>query len=124
MNDLQKAFGHEVMDFLNGEPAFEVIERDDGVVMLSGGPENYFATFRRWPAPNAAPCDSFAGEYLTWAAERGGSLCTSRSADTRFWAWTSLRWRLRRAGGEEHATHRRCPCIKCPRNSGCSTRFS
>jgi|TARA_Y100000310_G_scaffold339096_1_gene430688 SAM-dependent methyltransferase len=50
VNDLQDAFGHEVMDYLNGKPAFEVIERDDGVVDLSGGPENYFAPFRRWPA--------------------------------------------------------------------------
>lgn len=50
MRDEQDAFGHEVMDYLNGKPAFEAIERDDGTVLLSGGPQMYFDPFRRWPA--------------------------------------------------------------------------
>ena len=50
MRDEQDAFGHEIMDHLNGKPAFEAIERDDGTVLLSGGPKMYFDPFRRWPA--------------------------------------------------------------------------
>ena len=38
------------MDHLNGRPSFEIIERDDGTVIPSGGPQMYFAPFRRWDA--------------------------------------------------------------------------
>ena len=49
MRDEQDAYGHEIIDFLNCKPAFEAIERDDGTVLLSGGPQMYFDSFRRWP---------------------------------------------------------------------------
>lgn len=48
IRDKHDAFGHEVMDHLNGRPSFEIIERDDGTVMPSGGPQMYFAPFRLW----------------------------------------------------------------------------
>ncbi|MDP6452442.1 MAG: class I SAM-dependent methyltransferase [SAR202 cluster bacterium] len=48
MRDEQDAYGHEIMDYLDGKPAFEAIERDDGTVLLSGGPQMYFAPFRKW----------------------------------------------------------------------------
>ena len=38
MRDEHDAYGHEIMDYFNGKPAFEAIERDDGTVLLSGGP--------------------------------------------------------------------------------------
>jgi SAM-dependent methyltransferase len=47
--DEKDAFGHEIMDYLNGKPAFEAIERNDGPVLLSGGPQMYFDPFRRGP---------------------------------------------------------------------------
>ena len=49
MRDEQDAYGHEIMNFLNYKPGFEEIERDDGTVLLSGGPQMYFDSFRRWP---------------------------------------------------------------------------
>ncbi|HIM91323.1 MAG TPA: class I SAM-dependent methyltransferase [Dehalococcoidia bacterium] len=49
MRDEQDAYGHEIMNFLNYKPGFEEIERDDGTVLLSGGPQMYFDPFRCWP---------------------------------------------------------------------------
>jgi SAM-dependent methyltransferase len=50
MKDERDAFGHEIMDYLDGKPSFEAIERNDGTVLLSGGPQMYFDPFRKWPA--------------------------------------------------------------------------
>lgn len=44
----QDAFGQEMIDFYNGEPVHEIVERDDGFIGLSMGPERYFAPFAEW----------------------------------------------------------------------------
>jgi len=49
MRDEQDAYGLEIMNFLNYKLGFEEIERDDGTVLLSGGPQMYFDPFRCWP---------------------------------------------------------------------------
>jgi SAM-dependent methyltransferase len=45
----QDAFGAEVLAFFEGRAATEIIERDDGDICLSGGPQQYFADARDWP---------------------------------------------------------------------------
>lgn len=50
MSEDEDAFGHMLLDHLEGRHAREVIERSDGYVDVAGGPEAYFAPFRRWTA--------------------------------------------------------------------------
>ncbi len=43
------AFGQEILAYLNKKSSYEVVERDDGFVGLSGGAKNYFANYKDWP---------------------------------------------------------------------------
>ena len=43
------AYGQENLAHLLGRESFEVVERDDGFVGLSGGPRTYFSKYRAWP---------------------------------------------------------------------------
>ncbi|HJZ61773.1 MAG TPA: methyltransferase domain-containing protein [Miltoncostaeaceae bacterium] len=45
----EDAYGAILMAVLEGRPALEIIERDDGLIW-GGDPADYFAPFRRWPA--------------------------------------------------------------------------
>ncbi len=44
----QDAFGHAVWDHYHGTNAFEIIERSDGLVAVTGGPSQYLADAARW----------------------------------------------------------------------------
>lgn len=48
MKPEQDAYGREVYDFFLGQPAVEIIEREDGLVGTSGGPAAYFAPYAEW----------------------------------------------------------------------------
>lgn len=43
------AYGRLIYDYYRGEAATEIVEREDGFLSESGGPDAYFAPFRRWP---------------------------------------------------------------------------
>ncbi|KPK62524.1 MAG: hypothetical protein AMK73_05960 [Planctomycetes bacterium SM23_32] len=45
----QDAFGRAMYDHYRGIPAYEICERDDGHVALSGGPAIYLADYGVWP---------------------------------------------------------------------------
>ena len=45
----QDAYGRLIYDYYRGEAATEIVEREDGFISESGGPDAYFAPFRRWP---------------------------------------------------------------------------
>lgn len=48
--DLNKdVYGQEIWAFFQGKDSYEVIERDDGFIGLSGGAQAYFADFKDWP---------------------------------------------------------------------------
>jgi len=50
MRDTHDAFGHALRDYLRGRGrGYEVIERDDGYVDISGGREQFLAEYRDWP---------------------------------------------------------------------------
>ena len=50
MKDHEDAYGRLVLDYLEGRPSLELVERDDGFINASTyGPEAYFAPFRQWP---------------------------------------------------------------------------
>jgi SAM-dependent methyltransferase len=46
----QDAFGRAMYDYYRGQGGFEIIERDDGCVDISYGPEQYLAPYPKWPA--------------------------------------------------------------------------
>ncbi len=48
MNSTKDAYGQEVLAFFQKKEAYEIIERDDGFIDLSGGPASYFAQFKDW----------------------------------------------------------------------------
>lgn len=43
------AFGHMLLDYLNGVDAQEIIEREDGFIDSSNGPKSYFSDYADWP---------------------------------------------------------------------------
>ena len=49
MKDREDAYGHEVLDYLQGENVTEIIEREDGYIAASGGPGAYFSDYKDWP---------------------------------------------------------------------------
>ncbi len=44
------AYGQEIWTHFKGKESFEIVERDDGYVSLSGGAKSYFAGYKSWPA--------------------------------------------------------------------------
>jgi SAM-dependent methyltransferase len=49
MEPKKDAYGQEVWAFFKGKESYEIVERDDGFIDLSGGPSVYFADFKKWP---------------------------------------------------------------------------
>lgn len=49
MKDTHDAFGHEIFAHFQGKPAFEIVERDDGLFTVSPGPKFYFSEYKDWP---------------------------------------------------------------------------
>jgi SAM-dependent methyltransferase len=59
------AFGLLLLDHLEGRPAMEIIERDDGFVQVfTGSPAGYFAPVRRWHAPERRALRLVRGRVL------------------------------------------------------------
>jgi SAM-dependent methyltransferase len=55
VRDREDAFGHLLLDHLEGRPGHEVSEREDGFIAGGAGPGAYFDPFRRWfPAERKA----------------------------------------------------------------------
>jgi SAM-dependent methyltransferase len=61
----EDAYGRLILDYLEGRPAVEVVERDDGSINASSyGPEAYFAPFRRWSKLERAALRLVRGRVL------------------------------------------------------------
>ncbi|MBN1270256.1 MAG: methyltransferase domain-containing protein [Kiritimatiellae bacterium] len=50
MNKNQDAYGRALLDFYEGKGGYEIVERDDGHVGLSGGPPAYLQPPAKWAA--------------------------------------------------------------------------
>ena len=46
---MQDAYGQEVFAYWKNKESFEVVEREDGFIGLSGGATAYFADYKNWP---------------------------------------------------------------------------
>lgn len=49
LQDHEDAFGHEMLDYLQGKCGLEVIERDDGFVEVFDGQKAYILEYDQWP---------------------------------------------------------------------------
>ncbi len=45
----QDGFGQAVWDYFHGRGGCEIIEREDGLVAISSGPQSYLAVYKDWP---------------------------------------------------------------------------
>lgn len=48
MDKNKDAYGQQVLAHIRGEKSYEIIEREDGFIDISSGPENYFTKFEDW----------------------------------------------------------------------------
>jgi cyclopropane fatty-acyl-phospholipid synthase-like methyltransferase len=47
--DQQDAFGELVSAYYNGKDVIEIVERDDGLISTTAGPQAYFWEYEKWP---------------------------------------------------------------------------
>ncbi len=60
----QDAHGQAMLDFLEGREALELVERDDGMIAPSGGPEAYFSEPDSWAEYTLRALDHVRGRVL------------------------------------------------------------
>jgi SAM-dependent methyltransferase len=64
MKPAEDAYGCLMLDHFEGRPAVEIVERDDGLIMVNRGPMMYFEPIRRWPRPESAAMRLVRGKVL------------------------------------------------------------
>lgn len=62
--DHQDAYGHAMLDHLNGMGGLEIVERDDGYISCSGGPELYFMEYNDWQLYEQRAMEYVSGRVL------------------------------------------------------------
>jgi SAM-dependent methyltransferase len=67
----EDAYGRMIHDHFLGRETVEIVERDDGWLATSGGPPNYFAEFRDWPAHQRKAARYVTGRVLDVGAGAG-----------------------------------------------------
>jgi len=50
LTEAQDAYGRAMVDWYRGRGGYEIVERDDGFIGLSSGPQVYLAEHREWPS--------------------------------------------------------------------------
>jgi len=81
MDDGEDAYGMAIRDYHEHGEGFEIVERDDGLVAPSGGPEMYFSEYDDWGEHLQTGLDHLcgrvldvgcgAGRYALYAQEQG-----------------------------------------------------
>src|SRR5690348_7784404 len=64
LTELEDAYGRLVLDWHEGRPAAEIVERDDGLLQPNNGPLQYFLPLRRWPQPERRAMRLVRGRVL------------------------------------------------------------
>jgi len=67
----QDAFGHAAQDHHRGKPAYEIIERSDGLFAISGGPAVYLSGYASWRAHEKAALEHARGRVLDIGCNAG-----------------------------------------------------
>lgn len=71
MDKNKDAYGQEVWAFFLKKDSYEVVERDDGFISLSGGALAYFAEFKDWPKIEKQAVKLVKGKILDIGAGAG-----------------------------------------------------
>jgi len=70
--DIRKdTYGQEILAFFQGEKSYEVVERDDRLIDISGKPSVYFAEFKDWPKIQKQAIKFTRGKVLDVGAGAG-----------------------------------------------------
>jgi 2-polyprenyl-3-methyl-5-hydroxy-6-metoxy-1,4-benzoquinol methylase len=64
LGERQDAFGHELLDYLDGKGSWEIIERDDGYFNVSPGAALYFSEYEDWSAAEQQAMTYVRGRVL------------------------------------------------------------
>ncbi|MBN2542112.1 methyltransferase domain-containing protein [bacterium] len=64
LKDIQDAFGHEIFDYYKDKSGFEIVERDDGYIDISYGPQHYFLEYKGWPTSEKMAMKHVSGRVL------------------------------------------------------------
>ena len=64
LSESEDAYGHQMWDHMHGRRTYEIVERDDGYIDLSGGATDYFAEYRKWPSHQKAALRFVRGRVL------------------------------------------------------------
>ena len=83
MDPADDAYGQAIRDYHERGEGFELIERDDGYVDLSGGPELYFTGYEEWPDQVQRGLECVEGSVLDvgCGAGRHALYCQDRGHD-------------------------------------------
>jgi len=68
MSHEEDAYGQEILAAYEGRPSYEVVERDDGFIDLSGGAAHYFQEYKSWPRWQNKALSSRGGGF--WMLDR------------------------------------------------------
>jgi SAM-dependent methyltransferase len=60
----EDAIGQAMLDHLEDRGGEEIVERDDGFIICTGGPVDYFAAHEEWPAVEQQAVDHVVGRVL------------------------------------------------------------
>lgn len=79
----EDAIGQAMLDHLQGRGGEEIVERDDGFILATGGPDDYFAPYEAWPTVEQQAMDLVKGRVLDvgCGAGRGALVLQERGYD-------------------------------------------
>lgn len=64
MNPQRDAFGQILRSYYNNEDSFEIVERDDGYISFTSGPDDYFDDYTHWADSEKRAIDLAHGKVL------------------------------------------------------------
>lgn len=65
MKDYQDAYGHNMYDYIKGKSSgFEIVERDDGLIDVTGSIKRYFSEYKDWPSQQNKAMEYVKGKVL------------------------------------------------------------
>ena len=71
MEPKKDTYGEEIRAFFQGRESYEIVERDDGFIDLSGGSSVYFADFKKWSKHEKEAIKFAKGKILDVGAGAG-----------------------------------------------------
>jgi SAM-dependent methyltransferase len=78
LREEQDSYGRAMLDYLQGRPGDEIVERDDGFIYVGAGPDLYFAPYPRWRAHEKRAMRYVRGRVLDVGCGAGRALLRLR----------------------------------------------